>query len=327
MQEYKPNSGLKSAVRRDPGSLQFDRFGERYSAYRQQWGNATMASYPKDFPMHLDFDLVDACNMQCPLCHQAYRTREAARLTANDIERIFSEAGRYNLYAVNFGASSEPLLAADLLFEAMEAASSAGVMDIFLHTNGLLLSDSIRERLLDSPVSHLCVSLDAVTKETYVKCRGLDVLDNIEQNVLALLDLRETRGKGLPTIRVSFCNNPENFHEKDAFVEKWQDVVDMVEIQNYRDVGGNIDVDVAKHTDTRFECIDPFRRAMIWPSGVMSLCCGYKDEDVLIGSIRENFIHDLWQSEKYQDIRRAFERQQGIPGTCKKCLYSHCDIK
>lgn len=322
MRNYKPEKCLKSTISRDPWAVLFDRYGTRYEQYREKWCAASTTPIETNFPLHLDMDITDSCNMDCPLCHQKYRKRKENVMSQELLDGIFSEAAQHNLCAVNFGASAEPLLQQERLFYGMERASQSGVMEIFLHTNGLLLSQDVAERLVRSPVTCICISMDAFTPEVYAQCRGIDALNIISKNVLALVESRERAQAAFPIIRVSFCDTPLNHHEKELFVDKWKDIVDLVEVQSFRKVEGNIDTGQMV-IDSRSRCSSPFKRAMIWPDGTMTLCCGFVEKDVVVGSLAEHSVQELWTSKMFQAVRKAFARGAKFPATCAKCMVSN----
>ncbi|MCL1867245.1 MAG: hypothetical protein FWF82_07540, partial [Oscillospiraceae bacterium] len=105
----------------------------------------------------------------------------------------------------------------------------ASVMDIFLHTNAVLMDGGVSAGLIDSGVTFLCVSLDAATPQTYRKQRGAD-LDKVVKNIHAFLNRKTSP---LPALRVSFLATPDNIHERDLFIDSWENVADFVEVQEY----------------------------------------------------------------------------------------------
>lgn len=323
-EQYRANE-LTSIVRNDPFEIMERLLGERYTTYRRQWSEAYSGkSFPRTFPLHIDVDLQDACNQNCKMCHQSYRKRMGIVMRLDLLRAVIDEGAANGLCAFNFGASGEPLLQKDLLLHGLNYAGDRGIMDIFLHTNGILLDEFFASRLLDSGLKHLCVSMDAASEGTYRQTRNSNSFKQVVSNILKFCELRDKRKQALPTIRVSFCVNPLNFGEKQAFLQYWSEKADLVELQGYHHVDSSINVNTT-FKKIRSKCVSPFRRIMVWPDGQVSLCCGYRFPDVVLGNLaagQSTTIASIWSSPKLNRIRKAFEGQSAIPMTCKTCLDS-----
>ena len=204
------------------------RYGERYVKYREILKSRDIESC-LDFPLHIDLDLVDACNLKCPTCHSIGRDRLRKPMDEGTLLRVISEFGEHDLPSVNIGGCGEPLVDTELTLRAMCELKKTSVMDIFLHTNGVLLNEDHSKSLIGAGLTYLCVSVDAVTQEVYGKMRD-HTLSGIIRNVENFLSLRSG---GLPALRVSFLATAVNIHEKDRFIDFWKDKADVIDIQNY----------------------------------------------------------------------------------------------
>ena len=315
-----PNS-LNSFVNRDTFAIMEAIYGQRYLDYKNKWKD----SYQNiKYPLHVDVDLQDACNMSCNICHQNYRKRTHNIIDFKLIEKVLTDGRKKGLCAINFGAAGEPLLHKEILLKGISLASKLDIMDIFTHTNGLLLDQAFTEKLLDSGLKHLCVSIDAFTKETYEKTRRSKNFDIVVGNLIKLVELRNQKGLSTPTVRVSFCVTPLNHAEKDDFVDFWKNKTDIIETQVYNHVDDNIKIS-GPFKQKSIDCKIPFKRVMVWPNGDVSLCCRYRSEDVCLGNInnKETNLSDLWQSEKMGKIQKSFNGYGVVPKTCQTCMESN----
>jgi len=137
--------------------LYLKHFGARYSEYRQLWNQAGKDFLP-DFPINLDFELIDACNLRCRHCFRNEEIAQKLDLRINTGERfplglfkrVIVEGVQRGLRAVNLGFSGECLLNPDLV-EMVNFSSQAGVLDIRLLTNGTLMNKGIADGLIKSP--------------------------------------------------------------------------------------------------------------------------------------------------------------------------------
>ncbi|MDR2870452.1 MAG: radical SAM protein [Deferribacteraceae bacterium] len=292
--------------------IMVEKYGDDYLEYRKHWADA--AYLPENAPLHLDIDLRDACNQHCAMCHQLYRKRTNIVSTQSIIDKALSEASTLGLKSINIGASCESLLEEDLLFYTLSKAQEYKILDTFIHTNAILLTAETAQRLIDSGLKHLCISLDAATEESYLKIRRSDKFKLVEENIKNFIKIR---GESFfPELRLSFCLTPINSHEKDLFYQKWENIADLIEFQDYREVENSVKgVDKA----ARHSCKEGIKRAMLWPNGDIAACC-MAWEAVTFGNIADTPFAQIWQSAKAKTIRTSLASGEKLPHVCKMCL-------
>ncbi len=58
-----------SELRREEEKMQWELArGPKYWAYRKEWEERPKRLDPGDFPIHLDIETTNACNLRCPMC-------------------------------------------------------------------------------------------------------------------------------------------------------------------------------------------------------------------------------------------------------------------
>ena len=212
--------------------------GERYTQYRNQYHKIVDGedlSTTPDQPITLGIELVNKCNFLCKMClTPSLKHEPKIVITEKNKNNMLREISKLKIPAVMFGMGEEPLLYKKFT-ELAKEIKQAGVMDIFLFTNGLLLNEKISQELVDIPITRIYVSLDAATEKTFHKVRGRDQLLKIENNVKNLIKYRNKKNKNLPIVRVSFCITEDNKSEKNMFVSKWKEIVDHIDFQTVHD--------------------------------------------------------------------------------------------
>ena len=142
-------------------------------------------------PIHdLRISVMDRCNFRCPYCmprekfHDSYRfLKTTERLDFAEIlrlARIFTRAGVSKLRITG----GEPLLRPNLADLIGDLTQVAGIEDIALTTNGILLAKHATE-LKAAGLQRITVSLDTLDPDVFAKMSGgfggvADVLDGIE---------------------------------------------------------------------------------------------------------------------------------------------------
>ena len=339
------------------------RFGKKFSDYREKYfkvlnsGNENY-NYVPDYPLNVLVEVVNKCNLECIMCLSSHRKGPTKVISDDTIKKLLDEFEKNKLPALMFGAGEEPLMFTDI-DKIWEKANSAGIMDIFIFTNGTLLNEEMREKILLHIVARVYISLDAATEETYakVRLRNYDIeddtigneklkileedsnrLQNIENNIKELIKLRNERNLQLPQIRVSYTVQYKNKHEVELFKKKWENVVDFIEFQETQ----NIQFDkISKLSekerwkrrppmfkkDYKKDCKAPFHSATIWADGSVIPCCTFQGKNLTLGNVNgipeldipAESLKELWNGEKINELREQF-RTGELNIVCQSCL-------
>jgi len=309
---------MKTIIINDRDSVMKDLHGSLWNEYRRLWREAGSGKKVTDFPLHLDFDTADACNYKCAVCNEGDRKRTKCVMTTALFKQVMDECSRLGVFSINIGNIGEPFLYPDNLIEFIKIARNSGIIDVFVHTNGALVTSDVAERLVGSGISVICFSIDASTKETYEKIRGGDY-DAVIKNINRLIEIKKVRGSKLPFVRVSMVPCELNRDEIDTFIEYWKTRADVIDIQSYVDVGFGKNI----LKDKKKNCLMPFQRMMIWPDGRIGACCLGKSlgTDLLIGKFPEISIVQAWNNEKIENLRRSMiEFNLKEFPSCEQCI-------
>lgn len=303
----------------DLDSVYYHHYGDRYLKYRQLWNNAGPRYLPS-YPIHIDFELIDSCNLRCKHC---FRNKDIAKklgITVNtgikfpiDIfKAVISEGVKKNLYAINLGFSGECTLNDDLC-EMAKYAAEQDILDIRLISNGTLLTKELIHDLLVSGLTIFSVSVDASNKSTYKAIKGKDGFDAVRQNIIYAYEKKQESNAHFPLIRASFYPAPENRSELDDFIHMFKSTVDFIDIQDFKDV-----LQVEKHAAKKY-CSSPFQRLAIFANGDVAPCCSFYSKNLIVGNIHDSSINDIWTGERLNHLRTGLEK--GIPHpVCCECL-------
>ena len=316
--------------KKDIDEIFIKKFGERWIDYRKRWAEASKMEKLEEFPLFVRFETQFKCNGRCKMCvhghddlRKDYQYKEY--LPMETYKRLVDECAEYSCPSIGMSQTNEPLLDHDLI-ERIEYATKKGIMDIHLNTNAMLLDEEISKKILDTGVTRICFSVDAVTEETYNKIRiGLN-FHRVLKNIDKFLELKAKSGQELPITRVSFLLQEENKHELEKFKEIWVDKVDYVAVQRY--------VPISSYDDERAYAIEeapirgkqscsyPFESLFIHGDGTVVPCAAHRARHISVGNINNNTIHEIWHSQKIQELRDA-HKSGDLSNTrfCSTCLF------
>ncbi|MDC0979320.1 radical SAM protein [Gammaproteobacteria bacterium] len=326
-------SEIESVKFTDVETILESKFGERFRKYREEYRkslNYDTNGYVGEFPLTVSFELVNRCNLKCVMCWTDNHKGSLAKLDEEMIDKLLKEIEENNVPAVILGLGSETLVSKGAK-EVLRKVKEAGVMDIFFGSNGVLLDKEVAQLLIDLEIARVEVSLDAATPETFHKIRGKDQLPRIEKNMEKLLEVKKESNAALPVVRLCFCEQAFNKHEKEQFVEKWSgraDYVDFQDVQDFSYVNELLetgDVEAFKDLEADdlpyIECAYPFNSLNVWSNGDISPCCTYYGKNLVFGNIRENSLEEVWHGEEMNALRKEMITKKLKP-TCKACFAS-----
>ena len=214
-------------------------------------------------------------------------------------------------------------------------------MDVFLFTNGTLLTEDRCREIVQKQVTRVMISVDAAVPETYDKIRvrngkmkqtGTGRLEVLEENIKRLIRIRDEMNSALPVVRVSFVVQPLNVDEVEAFTGKWKDVVDFIDFQEWSN-HAIIDELAKLPEEERWRrrpisnnvpntnCHFPFSFLTVWATGDVSPCCTFHGKNLFVGNIHKQSLKEIWDGEKMAEIRDQF-RCGELNTVCQNCLGS-----
>jgi MoaA/NifB/PqqE/SkfB family radical SAM enzyme len=307
--------------------------GQKFIDYRKKWDLVNKLELVTEFPMFLHLDMNQECNYRCPHCIIGHKDEvkeyyEGDYLNFKDFQRIVDEGADYNCPSLSPQGNNEPFLIKDL-HKYISYASKKGFIDIMLNNNGSAMPKKKAQQILDSGLTRIRFSLDAVHSETYKNVRvGSIPLDKVKKNIFDFLELKEKGNYKLPVVGVSFCKVKQNEKEAQEFLDFWKDKVDLVSIQKFVPPTTNkqkykdyytYDQFVEKKLD-KFNCVQPYQR-LTFRNEYMYPCCVSFNKDLNLGSIKTTSIFKAWNSEKMREIREIHKSGEYTKNkTCNDCV-------
>src|SRR5580698_11217530 len=190
----------------------------------------------------LRISVMDRCNFRCPYCmpreqfHESYRfLKSSQRLSFEEILRLARLFVAQGVRKIRL-TGGEPLLRANLADLIGDLTSIAGVEDVALTTNGILLERHAAE-LKAAGLNRISVSLDSLDPEVFARMSGgfggvEDVLDGIEH----------ARRADLTPIKVNVVvQRGVNDHTVLPLIEHFRGTGVIVRLIEYMDVGNRND--------------------------------------------------------------------------------------
>ena len=284
-----------------------------------------------EFPSQIIMDITEVCNLACVHCsHPTFAKSEhyAGRhldptLNEKMIEEVRQHGPGRTQY-IRYTSNGEPLVHPNG-YELIQAAVDHSGVFVTLTTNGKIMNEKRTQRLLESGVHLIDISIDAFKPETYAKIRVKGNLDVTRENVLRLIRwVRESKAK--TKVVVSFVEQPENTAEVSDFERYWKDQgAEYVVIRRLHSCSGAVikvaDISRAnQNLNSRRPCLYPWERVTINARGDLSFCPSDWVHGSYVADYRNTSIHAEWQGKFYRRLRDAhLNNYYGNHAFCGQC--------
>lgn len=193
--------------------------------YRKQWGLTPETELiiqetaeglilrPVDPPLKKIYvEPTSACNLNCQTCvRNTWEEKIGFLETATFREMINDLKGVSSLETIAFWGIGEPLMHPDI-FEMISLAKGLGVKTEMI-SNALLLNRPAAERLVDTGLDTLVVSVDGVSSESYECIRSGGNLDTVMTHIDYLNTLRSKNKHNTPDLGIEFVAMQSNLSE------------------------------------------------------------------------------------------------------------------
>ncbi|MBN1521427.1 MAG: SPASM domain-containing protein [Candidatus Aureabacteria bacterium] len=299
------------------------------------------------WPAVVKIDISPLCNLECLICvhadpgscshlkRQIFHAKQRMPLEKyrNIIEEIKGKTCAVSLYFLG-----DPFMHPDLL-EMCGIAKEAG-LNVHISTNfSYNFSDEKIERIARSGITHMTVCVDGITQETYEKTRIKGSIQLVFSNLKRLCQYKASHSLSCPEIEIQYIKFQHNLHELDEakkifkamginyFYHFWGD------LHNYSDIEpGKYRVYRYKSTKVIPQCLWPYFFMLIKYNGDVLPCCFYRvasqysaeNPSTVIGNVFEKSVWEVWNSLKYQEIRRLVS-SPGLSSKGKGLKETFCD--
>jgi MoaA/NifB/PqqE/SkfB family radical SAM enzyme len=297
----------------------------------------------KGYPYLLIIDPCNYCNLRCPLCPTGVGTlgRDQAMLSLDHFKQYFDPLADYlfEAYLHNWG---ESLLNKQVF--AMIAYAQSRNVGTNLSSNLSDTSSDDLDRLLDSGLEYLIVSLDGTTAEAYSKYRIRGKFDRVVENMHEVIRRRNARRMKTPRVEWQFIVMRQNEHQvqhaetmarrigvdllrfipvgmpydtcdREAVAAEWYPIT-----VEGREHSPNIEQQFGQaHKPS--PCFYLYRTIVVNPDGGVSPCCVVYKRQTDFGQLPSE-VAALWNNDRYLSARALFSADTAphpIPTICDGC--------
>lgn len=314
------------------------------SAERKNWMNEKRNKLEEVLPLKTPYvlfiDPCNLCNFRCGFCAMQTSVEELnfkKQLMSMDLfKKIIDDANDFpeKLKMLRLAQYGEPLIHPELP-EMIRYAKQKGVSEfIEIITNGSKLSPQLNQKLVESGLDRVRISIEEISAEGYRDIAGVYVdFDQLLANIKDLYERSNRNGK-LPEICVKIVDASVNTEEKKQrfydlfegichkiYIEHiiplwsdWDEIFNRFELQQIGVLGQKLQEVLV--------CPYPFYMISIAPDGIATVCCADWRRNLIIGDLNSQSLMDIWNGDTLRtfwvDMLSGNKDQYTM---CKKCMY------
>jgi len=295
----------------------------RHWNYRIQWHLRPLLEWANDYPLAVDIETANACNLRCTMCHQStgwLKEDQKVLLDFATLERVVTEAVEIGVHSMKVNWRGEPLLHPEIV-RIVKFIKDHGIPEVMMNTNGILMTRQIADGLINAGLDRIIFSCDGISKRTYEKIRRGAKWDQFLENVKMFrgrcLFHKSMGAERVPKIRINCAIQEKNRGEIGKFRKFWKGIADEVRFNTvYRPLGNS---NMEGRKKKRHGCPQVYQRLVVDARGNVMPCCADYREELNLGNIHENSLTWIWNVSANK-IRKMHERHMGrILNGCRYC--------
>lgn len=282
-------------------------------------------------PFSLSFETASVCNLKCPECLAGQgKVMRKRKLMEPDLAQKLLELHRKEAFYCNLYFQGEPFLHPEI-YSIIRLADERKYYSV-ISTNGHFLDEQNCQKIIDSGLSRLIVSLDGIEQQSYEAYRKGGNLEKVASGIKRLSATKKQRNSSHPLLVVQFLVNKANEHqlkEVTAYVKKLgADTMELKSMQIYTDAGKkeftpqnsryNRYSDKTRRKATPSGCFRLWSHMVITSDGDWVPCCYDKIPEYGMNG-KEELTKAVWKSPAMQNFRKSLLTGEGLPSFCSNC--------
>jgi len=304
---------------------------EKFREYRRLWDECPREGKVAPFPLNVDLEVTNACNLRCPHCARTQNNwgkGEVGFVDKEVVRKVIREIADKGGYCMKFSLRGEPLLHPEIV-TFLKWAKDANLLDYYFNTNGMLLSQKMAREFVEMEIPRISISVGGWNEKTFELCQAGAKMEVVRENIRYLKEYRDKKGSEYPIIRVQAVTLEELTKHMEEFKKLWTPLSNEIGLIDFREETGKVE-HTAK-TCKEFKCNFLWQRLVVLWDGSTYPCLfhGVKDpQDLYLGNVKEKSLKEMWQGEKMKELRKLhLEGGSHLSSSCAKCSYRNTEVE
>lgn len=302
----------------------------------------------KNKPVTAQIEPTSECNLRCRMCIREKVGVPIGRMSFDDFKKILNKLD--SLFKVGISGQGELFLHPQI-FDMIDYANKRGIV-VNITSNGTLLNDEIIQKICNSDIGEIGISVDSTKKEKYEKIRKGADFDKLVKNIKKLTSELEKKKRDTIVVMapIIFKNNIDELPEfvklakklgikkiafqtlqtKENYVKNYekgmksQTVKNQIErltqkMREAKELADRYKITFIFDEEESPGCVWPWRGIYVtWNGGVTPCCKILNYNEPLLGNLLKEDFWDIWNGKEYQKLRKLL-RDRKMPPYCEGC--------
>ena len=222
---------------------------------------------------------------------------------------------------VRFVGIGEPLTNPSI-YEMIKYTKESDVANIIeIITNGYLLNPENSEKLIDSGVDRIVISLQGINSESYKEISGIKIdFNKFVSNIGYLYSIRKDAHIYIKIADLALKDNKE----KEEYFNLFGNICDSIAIEHIAPLHDGVDLELKEDEITQFGgkikntkiCSVPFYMIQVNPDGACVPCYNF-NYPVKLGNIRKKSLVDIWKDNIFRKF--MIQNTKNVNRVCNLC--------
>lgn len=290
------------------------------------------------YPPIVNIEPTNICNLRCPLCITGSMSMERpyGRMSFDHFKTFLDQVADKIIY-ITLYHQGEPYL--NKSFNDMVAYAKSKGVYVTTSTNAHFFTPELADKVVESKLDSMIISLDGVTQETYAKYRVLGQLDKVLDGIRNLVTAKKKAKSKVPYLFLQFLVMKHNEHEipavkklakelgVDRLLIKTTQVMTLEEAkewlpENEKYRRYELTEDAFKVKQGQGVCPRVWLTTLIDWNGQVVPCCFDKNGEHALGDLADGqTFAEIWRNEKYSDFRHRMLTNRNSIDICRNCNY------
>jgi MoaA/NifB/PqqE/SkfB family radical SAM enzyme len=272
-------------------------------------------------PYRYTIDLLNQCNLRCPLCPTGLGTlgRDRGKISTERYQQLIDQIAPY-AYFVELYNWGEPFLH-PCVFDFIQYASSRRIA-VRISSNLNHFNAEMAARTVQAGLDGIIISVDGATQEVYEKYRRGGKLERVLNNIRLLVEEKKRAKSRKPFITLRMLVNRHNEHQIGAMREiaaeldvdaftigtLFVDTTNPAQIKEWLPTNEKLsyyDYSAPK-IENVWHCSDLWESMTINWDGGMAPCCWLHDKRHDYENAFARPLKQVWHGDAYVSSRRVF---------------------
>ncbi|MFC2154687.1 radical SAM/SPASM domain-containing protein [Candidatus Altiarchaeota archaeon] len=159
-------------------------------------------------PPYIQLEPTTYCNLRCQMCLRQFHPVEQKHMGLEDFKKIMD---LIEPKKIAMSGEGEPFLNPEVT-DMFAYAKSKGA-SVLTTSNFSTVEKELAEKIVESGIDLIKVSIDASTPETYKTIRGMDCFDKVLESIDLVNRVKRKKDKNTPEFRFQYVLQKENIEE------------------------------------------------------------------------------------------------------------------